>query len=202
MANCLLLLGALDKTREPNRDGPINQGFKKTVAFLRFSQGRSTRTSFLILDAQSVKNTDTAENSGYDGGKKIKSIKRTLAVDNQGLPQGIHVTTGDVSDRDAASSLLMLHADQFDLVQRIMVDGGYTGDKFASLVGNSIGADVIIAKQSDLKHGHVTPQRWVIERSFGWLEKCRRLWKNCERKLHTSTMMITLAFLRFMLKRH
>lgn len=199
MANCLLLLGALDKTRKPNRDGPINQGFKKTVAFLRFSQGRSTRTSFLILDAQSVKNTNTAENSGYDGGKKIKGIKRTLAVDNQGLPQGIHVTTGDVSDRDAASSLLMLHADQFDLVQRIMVDGGYAGDKFASLVGNSIGADIIIAKQSELKHGHVTPQRWVIERSFGWLEKCRRLWKNCERKLHTSTMMITLAFLRFML---
>lgn len=80
MANCLLLLGALDKTREPNRDGPINQGFKKTVAFLRFSQGRSTRTSFLILDAQSVKNTDTAENSGYDGGKKIKGIKRTFIM--------------------------------------------------------------------------------------------------------------------------
>lgn len=121
----------------------------------------------MILDAQSVKNTDTAKYSGYDGGKKIKGIKRTLAVDNQGFPQEIHVPTGDVSDRDAASTLLMLHADQFDLVQRIMVDGGYTGDKFASLVGNSIGADVIIAKQSALKHGHVTPQRWVIERSFG-----------------------------------
>lgn len=155
----------------------------------------------MILDAQSVKNTDTAKYSGYDGGKKIKGIKRTLAVDHQGLPQEIHITTGNVSDRDAASALLMLHADQFDLVQRIMVDGGYTGEKFADLVTNAIGADVIIAKQSDLKHGQVTPQRWVIERSFGWLEKCRRLWKNCERKLHTSAMMVTLAFLRVMLKR-
>lgn len=154
------------------------------------------------MDAQSVKNTDTAKHSGYDGGKKIKDIKRTLAVDNQEFLQEIHVTTGKVSDRDAASTLLMLHEDQFDLVQRIMVDGGYTGDKFASLVGNSIGADVIVAKQSDLKHGHVAPQRWVIERSFAWLDKCRRLWKKCERKLHISAMMVTLAFLRFMLKRH
>lgn len=123
-----------------------------------------------------------------------------MAVDNQGLPHEIHVTTANVSDRDAASALLMLHADQFDLVQRIMVDGGYTGDKFTDLVANAIGADVIIAKQSELKHGQVMPQRCVIERSFGWLEKCRRLWKNCERKLHTSAMMVTLAFLRFMLK--
>ncbi|NLS62787.1 transposase [Lactiplantibacillus plantarum] len=58
-----------------------------------------------------------------------------------------------------------------------------------------------VSKQSDLRHGQVTPQRWVIERSFSWLGKYRRLWRNCERKLNTSKMMISLAFLRILLKR-
>ncbi|SPE09084.1 Transposase DDE domain protein [Lactiplantibacillus plantarum] len=73
-----------------------------------------------------------------------------------------------------------------------MADGGYTGNNFAQSVQAMINAEVIIAKQSDLRHGQVTPQRWVIERSFSWLGKYRRLWRNCERKLNTSKMMISL----------
>ncbi|MBF9193691.1 transposase [Lactiplantibacillus plantarum] len=80
-------------------------------------------------------------------------------------------------------------------------DGGYTGNNFAQSVQAMINAEVIIAKQSDLRHGQVTPQHWVIERSFSWLGKYRRLWRNCERKLNTSKMMISLAFLRILLKR-
>ncbi|OIM22369.1 transposase [Oenococcus oeni] len=109
------------------------------------AQKRSVYTSFIILDAQSVKNTDPAESSGYDG--------------------------------------------------------GYTGNNFAQSVQAMINAEVIIAKQSDLRHGQVTPQRWVIERSFSWLGKHRRLWRNRERKLNTSKMIISLAFLRILLKR-
>lgn len=63
-------------------------------------QGRSARTSFIILDAQSVKNSEPAEHHGYDGGKKIVGIKRHLAVDINGLPQAVHITTADVSERD------------------------------------------------------------------------------------------------------
>lgn len=150
------------------------------------AQKRSVYTSFVILDAQSVKNTDPAESSGYDGGKKVSGIKRHLAVDINGLPMAVHVTTANVSERDGANALLALNKSQFDLVQRVMA---------------MINAEVIIAKQSDLRHGQVTPQRWVIERSFSWLGKHRRLWRNCERKLNTSKMMISLAFLRILLKR-
>ncbi len=157
------------------------------------AQKRSVYTSFIILDAQSVKNTDPAESSGYDGGKKVSGIKRHLAVDINGLPMAVHVTT--------ANALLALNKSQFDLVQRVMADGGYTGNNFAQSVQAMINAEVIIAKQSDLRHGQVTPQRWVIERSFSWLGKYRRLWRNCERKLNTSKMMISLAFLRILLKR-
>ncbi|TXJ64395.1 hypothetical protein FGO89_12055 [Lacticaseibacillus paracasei] len=105
------------------------------------------------------------------------------------------------TERDGANALLALNKSQFDLVQRVMADGGYTGNNFAQSVQAMINAEVIIAKQSDLRHGQVTPQRWVIERSFSWLGKYRRLWRNCERKLNTSKMMISLAFLRILLKR-
>ena len=165
------------------------------------AQKRSVYTSFIILDAQSVKNTDPAESSGYDGGQKVSGIKRHLAVDINGLPMAVHVTTANVSERDGANALLALNKSQFDLVQRVMADGGYTGNNFAQSVQAMINAEVIIAKQSDLRHGQVTPQRWVIERSFSWLGKYRRLWRNCERKLNTSKMMISLAFLRILLKR-
>ncbi|WP_396350788.1 IS5 family transposase [Lactiplantibacillus plantarum] len=174
------------KTPSPAGITPLDKVLKKFVSQHRLAQKRSVYTSFVILDAQSVKNTDPAESSGYDGGKKVSGIKRHLAVDINGLPMAVHVTTANVSERDGANALLALNKSQFDLVQRVMA---------------MINAEVIIAKQSDLRHGQVTPQRWVIERSFSWLGKHRRLWRNCERKLNTSKMMISLAFLRILLKR-
>ncbi|WP_154816204.1 IS5 family transposase [Lactiplantibacillus plantarum] len=189
------------KTPSPAGITPLDKVFKKIISQHRLAQKRSVYTSFVILDAQSVKNTDPAESSGYDGGKKVSGIKRHLAVDINGLPMAVHVTTANVSERDGANALLALNKSQFDLVQRVMADGGYTGNNFAQSVQAMINAEVIIAKQSDLRHGQVTPQRWVIERSFSWLGKYRRLWRNCERKLNTSKMMISLAFLRILLKR-
>ena len=69
------------------------------VGAARTKQGRNVSTSFLIVDAQSVKNTDCAEEKGYDAGKKVSGIKRHIAVDTQGLPHAIAVTTADVTDR-------------------------------------------------------------------------------------------------------
>jgi transposase len=59
-----------------------------------------------------------------------------------------------------------------------------------------------VLKRNELHQFAVIPKRWIVERSFAWLEKCRRLWKNCERKLHTSEQFIVLAFLSLLLKRH
>lgn len=87
------------------------------------------------------------------------------------------------------------------MVKRVVADGGYTEKNFAQVVQNIIGAEVVTAKQSDLRHGQVTPQRWVIERSFSWLDKCRHLWGNCERYLRTSRVMIVLAFIAILLRR-
>ena len=86
-------------------------------------------------------------------------------------------------------------------VQNVMVDGGYTGKPFAQEVQNLLGASVEVAKRNELHTFVVLPKRWVVERSFAWLEKCRRLWKNCEGKLNTSLQMVVLAFAVLILKR-
>jgi Transposase DDE domain len=90
----------------------------------RGSNGRQEKTSFCIVDAQSVKNTDSAENKGYDAGKKVSGIKRHLAVDTQGLPHALHVTTANVTDRAGALSMFSLHQADLSQVQKVLVDGG------------------------------------------------------------------------------
>ena len=153
------------------------------------------------MDSQSIKNTDSAGNKGYDAGKKVSGIKRHAAVDSQGLPHAIHVTTADVTDR--AGALAMFEQSRADLsrVQNVMVDGGYTGKPFAATVQNLLGASVEVVKRNELHTFVVLPKRWVVERSFTWLEKCRRLWKNCEGKLNTSLQMVVLSFAVLILKR-
>ena len=84
-------------------------------------------TSFCIVDAQSVKNTDTAENKGYDAGKKVSGIKRHIAVDTQGLPHAICVTTANITDRAGAILMFKAAKDNLTNAQNILVDGGYTG---------------------------------------------------------------------------
>ena len=158
-------------------------------------------TSFIIADAQSVKNTDSAEQKGYDAGKKVSGIKRHIAVDTQGLPHAIAVTTAEVTDRSGALVAIDRCRPNLELVESVLVDGGYTGQPFADGVMERLDATVQIVKRNELHTFAVLPQRWIVERSFAWLEKCRRLWKNCECKLNTSLQMIHLAFLRLLLKR-
>lgn len=171
------------------------------VEEIRVDDGRNEKTSFIIIDAQSVKNTDTAENKGYDGGKKISGIKRHIAVDTQGLPHAIHITAANVTDREGAINMVGESKENLEGVKNVLVDGGYSGEKFSLEIKNIIGATVEVAKRSELHKFVVIPLRWVVERSFGWLEKCRRLWKNCERKINTSLQMVVLAFLVLLLKR-
>lgn len=94
-----------------------------------------------------------------------------------------------------------LHKCELSKVMNILADGGYTGDNFAQATKQILGCGVEIAKRNELHKFAVIPKRWVVERSFAWLEKCRRLWKNCERKLNTSLQMVTLAFAVLILKR-
>ena len=136
----------------------------------------------------------TAEQKGYDAGQKVSGIKRHIAVDTPGLPHAIQVTTADVTDRAGALAMFDENRSDLNRVQNVLVDGGYTGKPFAAAVQGILGASVEVVKRSELHTFVVLPKRWVVERSFAWLEKCRRLWKNCERKLNTSLQMVVLAF--------
>ena len=89
------------------------------VGAARRSNGRKEQSSFCIVDSQSVKNTDSAEQKGYDAGKKVSGIKRHIAVDTQGLPHAVHVTTANVTELWGTSTSV-------SLVQNVLVDGGYT----------------------------------------------------------------------------
>ena len=86
-------------------------------------------------------------------------------------------------------------------VVNVLADGGYTDENFAASVKELIGANVEIAKQNELHTFTVIPKRWVVERTFAWLEKCRRLWKNCERKINCSLQFVVFAFIAIQLKR-
>ena len=149
-----------------------------------------------------MKNTDTAALKGYDAGKKVSGIKRHIAVDTQGLPHAVAVTTAEVTDRKGALEALGRCKAGLALAQSVLCDGGYTGEPFAQGVRETLGEHVTvqIAKRSELHTFKVMPQRWVVERSFAWLEKNRRLWKNCERLLNTSLQFIHVAFLALLLR--
>ena len=148
-----------------------------------------------------MKNSDSAKHKGYDAGKKVSGIKRHIAVDTQGLPHAMAVTTAQVTDRAGALQAIDGYQANLTRVESVLVDSGYTGEPFARAVKERRGATVQIARRSELHTFAVMPQRWVVERSFAWLEKCRRLWKNCERYLSTSLQWMNLAFLVLLLRR-
>jgi transposase len=167
----------------------------------RIRNGRTCSMTMVIVDAQSVKNTDTAHTKGYDGEKKISGIKRHIAVDTQGLPHGITITSANITDRAGALEIFEKKAKHLMSVEKVLTDGGYTGLPFQESVKEILDAVVEIAKRNELHIFAVIPKRWVVERSFAWLEKSRRLFKNCERLLASSIGMVHLGFIRILLKR-
>lgn len=148
------------------------------------------------------------EEHGYggpesDAGKKVSGIKRHIAVDTQGLPHAVAVTTTEVTGRKGTLQALQRCKCGLKQVQSLLCDSGYVGQPFVQGVQDILGDQVMvqIAKRSELHAFKVMPKRWVVERSFAWLDKNRRLWKNCERLLNTSLQFVHLAFLALLLRR-
>lgn len=137
--------------------------------------------------------------------QKKSGIKIHIGVDILGLPHMIMLTPADVTDRKGAIWMIEYYSDVTENLKsliKVMADGGYTGKNFSDSVNELCRAEVEIVKRNELHTFVVLPKRWIVERSFAWLDKCRRLWKNCERKLHTSFQMVTLAFIRLLLNRY
>ena len=186
----------------PGQDSILEQVLKThRLARPDKAMGGKSRPASVSWTPRASRTRTPPSSKGYDAGKKVSGIKRHIAVDMQGLPHAMHVTTADVTDRAGALAMFDENRAGLSQVQKVLVDGGYTGKPFATAVQSLLGAAVEVVKRNELHTFVVLPKRWVVERSFAWLEKCRRLWKNCERKLNTSLQMVVLAFMVLILKR-
>ncbi len=169
----------------------------------RVHQGRKTEPTASIVDSQIVKAADTVgrDSRGYHGGKKINGRGRHLAVDAEGWLLALVVTGAQVSDRAGAKLLVIRLLDAFDTLKIMWADSGYDGAPLAKWIKTAAGITLEIVKRSDLPGFQVVRRRWVVERTFGWLMRYRRLARDYERRTAHHEAMVYWATLMIMTRR-
>lgn len=182
-------------------DGSWEQINRDLGIEIRVSVGKDPEPSAGILDSQSVKSTEMSETRGYDAGKQVTGIKRHTLVDTLGLVIKVLVLAANIQDRDGARTLLEKLKGKLPRLKIIWADGGYQG-RLIDWVKQVCDWMLTIVKRSDTAKGfQVIPHRWIVERTFGWLNRYRRLSKNYERLPASSEAMVYLAMITLMTKR-
>ncbi|MFE0964138.1 IS5 family transposase [Streptomyces fungicidicus] len=169
----------------------------------RDAEGRDPEPTAAIIDSQSVKAdaTVTHGSRGFDAGKKINGRKRHLLTDTLGLLLDVLVTPASTTDRDAARILLPAAQGRFGRLARVWADGGYTGH-LVDWSDTQLGVVLDIVRRSDDTRGfEVLPRRWVVERSFAWCLRSRRLVRDYERRTDTSEAVILWSMTMLMSRR-
>ena len=152
--------------------------------------------------ARRLKRGASLDPSGYDAGKKTLGRKRHILVDTLGLLLNVFVAAGDVQDRDAAIPLLCRSRRLFPFIERILSpDGGYQGERTANAVTKTGAWKFEIVKRSDLHRFVVLPKRWIVERTFAWISRNRRLARDFERQARKAAAFVRLAMILSILRR-
>jgi transposase len=171
-------------------------------ALLRLAKGRNEQPSAAIFDSRTLQSTpESGERAGYDGHKRKKGSKTHIAVDTLGHLLALYVTPANEQDRAQVEELARQVQEVTEQsVELAYVDQGYTGDAAAE-AAQSQGMQLEVIKLPEAKKGFVLlPRRWVVERSFGWAARFRRLARDYERLPETLAGLHYLAFAMLMLK--
>ena len=169
------------------------------VEKVRVLEGKKEEPTVGIIDAQSVKNTlVSSEDKGFDAGKKIKGIKRHIIVDTLGLVLAVVIQGASVQDRDGAVDVVNKMLASWKKVIKIFADGGYRGELIKT-IKTKFKIELEIIKRDELHTFKILPKRWIVERTFAWMDTNRRNSKNYERLNNTSVAMAHLSAIRIML---
>src|ERR1700723_1622369 len=188
-------------------DGTLERIHHALYVKCREQAAREASPTAAIIDAQSVKSGEKGgahiDPHGYDAGKKVKGKKRHVLVDTQGLVLHAIVTAADIQDRDGGAWLLGTLFGLYPFLLKLYADGGYQGPVFQSAVKDAMDSlNVEIVKRTDQAKGFVVlPKRWVVERTFAWLNRCRRLAKDWECLNRKARAYVLLASIRLMVRR-
>ena len=170
---------------------------------LRTAVGRDEQPSAAIVDSESVKGADTVGSGsrGFDSGKKINGRKRHIAVDVEGFLLAVVVTAASVGDRMGAKLLVIALLNTCTRLKLIWADSGYDGNPLAQWVKAVANIAVDVIKRTELHRFKVVPRRWVVERTFGWLMRYRRLCRDYERRPEHHEAMVYWATVLIMTRR-
>lgn len=172
-------------------------------ALLRLAEGRRAQPSAAILDSRTLQSTpESGARAGYDGHKRKKGSKVHMAVDTLGHLLALHVTPANEQDRAQVDTLAKAVREATDnQVELAYVDQGYTGEE-AATAAEAHGMQLAVVKHTEAKRGFVLlPRRWVVERSFAWVARFRRLAKDYERLPTTVAGLHFVAFVCLLLPR-
>ena len=183
------------------RDGTLLGLYYALLVLARASAGREAQPTAGIVDSQSVRTSESGGPRGYDAGKKINGRKRHILVDTLGLLLRGIVHPASVQDRDGLAALLTRIRRRFPFLALIFADGGYQGE-VAATAARDERLELTVVKRSDTARGFVLlPRRWVVERSFAWFGRNRRLARDAETLIASSAALLYLAAIRLLTRR-